>query len=788
MSASYVLKHNPTTITTPVYGVVGPSGTAWKIVNLSSVRPDRTKPLKLEYGILLNSGGTVINGGTGTKSASISGSSASAGVEIRSAAGTVTNFGAITGAVGIELQRGGTVTNALSASITRVDISGAAGRVTNFGVIADIQASDTPSTVTNHGRITGSIALYDGGIITNATSKALISGGINISRGATGTVTNFGTIENGVALYDGGALTNGGIHNISALISGYGGVRVAFGGNPTKLTNFGTITGVSLSGGTVTNGSAGTRSALIASKTDDGVFVGGTTAAVTNFGTIAGRRGVALEPTGASTVRNFGTISGHGNDGVFFGSGSVLNGADAVISGTGTSVDIGVGTVTNLGRIAAAGDGIRSGGGGLVTNGGPGAADATIAGGGTGVVMYGAHATLKNFGTISGAGGTAARLDVEYGRVIVEAGAKFLGAAGKPGLVLGNNNGTLELAAKSSGALLLGTQFVGFSAVIVDSGADWRVDVGLTSLSGETIAGNGSNVLAFTGAGTFDLSGVRGFPTISLTNLGPNALTLADASFTGVAGGVITVNGGNGDDTIAADLAAKHHVVLRGGAGADIFKLSPTTLATAKVEGGSGSDTLAPSAAGKLLVGGVSGVETYVLANGGPNSLTLADGNFIGVTGGMITVDGGNAGNTLGEAGVSAADKAVLNGGAGADTLIAGRNAMLKGGAGEDVFELTVAGSAATPDTNTIADFTHGVDKLALSEKGFGLGAAPVAATLFTSNAKGSFTTAAQRFAYDTTNGDLFFDSRGNAGASPLEIATLTNRPTLTAGDITFLA
>ena len=130
----------------------------------------------------------------------------------------------------------------------------------------------------------------------------------------------------------------------------------------------------------------------------------------------------------------------------------------------------------------------------------------------------------------------------------------------------------------------------------------------------------------------------------------------------------------------------------------------------------------------------------------------------------------------------------MLRGGAGADTLIAGRNAELKGGAGKDVFELTVAGSPTNLDHNTITDFAHGTDKLALSEKGFGLGAAPTAATLFTSNAKGSFTTAAQRFAYDTTNGDLFFDFRGSAGASPLEIATLSNHPTLTAGDITFVA
>ena len=56
---------------------------------------------------------------------------------------------------------------------------------------------------------------------------------------------------------------------------------------------------------------------------------------------------------------------------------------------------------------------------------------------------------------------------------------------------------------------------------------------------------------------------------------------------------------------------------------------------------------------------------------------------------------------------------------------------MLGGGGGKDVFEFTVPGSATTPDNNTVADFAHGVDKIALSEKGFALGAKPVSATLF---------------------------------------------------------
>jgi hypothetical protein len=64
-----------------------------------------------------------------------------------------------------------------------------------------------------------------------------------------------------------------------------------------------------------------------------------------------------------------------------------------------------------------------------------------------------------------------------------------------------------------------------------------------------------------------------------------------------------------------------------------------------------------------------------------------------------------------------------------------------------------------------------------------------VAADLFTSNATSSFTNLNQRFAYDTTRGVLFYDGRGNAaGSTGLEIAALSHQPTLTLGNITFVA
>ena len=68
------------------------------------------------------------------------------------------------------------------------------------------------------------------------------------------------------------------------------------------------------------------------------------------------------------------------------------------------------------------------------------------------------------------------------------------------------------------------------------------------------------------------------------------------------------------------------------------------------------------------------------------NSLTLGNGNFTGVTGSVIRVNGGNAGNTVNASG--AANRVIMVGGAGKD--------MFTGGAGSDIFMFTAATLAAT--------------------------------------------------------------------------------------------
>jgi len=66
---------------------------------------------------------------------------------------------------------------------------------------------------------------------------------------------------------------------------------------------------------------------------------------------------------------------------------------------------------------------------------------------------------------------------------------------------------------------------------------------------------------------------------------------------------------------------------------------------------------------------------------------------------------------------------------------------------------------------------------ISAAEFALGLRAGPLPAELFVANATGRFTDTAQRFAYNTTNGRLFFDAQGDApGSSRLLIAHLDAR------------
>lgn len=191
--------------------------------------------------------------------------------------------------------------------------------------------------------------------------------------------------------------------------------------------------------------------------------------------------------------------------------------------------------------------------------------------------------------------------------------------------------------------------------------------------------------------------------------------------------------------------------------------------------------------AGTQHIGNFSGFETFSLSGLGGNKLVLGNGNFAGVTGDAVTVTGGTASDTIDASHVTGSNITVLKGGAGNDVLIAGRKTTMTGGSGANVFVFTAAGSSR------ITDFATGKgNTIELRDAGFNLGVddghgktAPqhLDAAVFVASKTGAFTTAGQRFAYDTSTGVLSYDADGSGPLfAASTVATLTGHPSLSAG------
>ena len=416
--------YNPVTVeagiivSSPSIAIDAP--TEWTVYNLGTVTDTGTA------GILLEQGGTVINGQSGSTVAAAYIGGAGEAIDITGAAGSVANYGTIHGAGdGVFLEQGGAVTNGASGA-TSAGITGSSG----------VNVANVSGTVSNDGTISGTsgdgVFLGLGGNVINGAanptaSAALITGssyGIDV-RGNGGTVTNYGTVQSpngyGARLY-GGALINGTAGTSVALISGGGGVLGYQ--NTVDVTNYGTITGL-----------------------DDAVALnnGGSINNAQESAAILGDLG-GVDIFGGGTVDNLGTIIGTTLHGIYlFDGGNVTNGqpaatiSPALISGGYYGIRIGfhngaAGTVTNYGTVIATGshpfpptsqysavliDGtgsvansgiiranannsfdraIRLNNGGNVSN----SASGTIAGDGTGIYVVGAAGTVSNAGSISG--------------------------------------------------------------------------------------------------------------------------------------------------------------------------------------------------------------------------------------------------------------------------------------------------------------------------------------------------------------------------------------------------
>jgi hypothetical protein len=506
---------------------------------------------------------------------------------------TITTEGFVNGGPsdgGIGMNGGGAVRNGSSTytgaeirGFYGVRISGAYGSVSNFGVIEGIDS---------YSGFGDGVDLDGGGVVRNGSAGsryAVIEGatGVSISYAA-GEVYNFGFIKgvnsDGVALSAGGSVRNGSNTDATATIEGYTGVGASAGAN---VVNYGTIAGDGAGGadaaifladgGSVTNGTAGDHTALIQGAA--GIIVSGAAGYVSNAGTIRATGnafGVEMISGGALT------------------NGS-LNNPGALIQGY-AGVDLyGATHAVNFGTISGTGDfgiGVRLGDGASITN---GAAGHTL-----GLIedylgVYGDNdqaATVTNFGTIIGTGGTAVELASTSAVLNVGAGSAFVGAVTGGGgtLDLLSGTGTITGLFAAGGDVTVSgsmtkTTFQNFGTVVVSAGATFTDTGAVTLAAGQVVNDAGTLNLTSTGkvtnAGLIETTGA-GVLTIagSLVNTG----TIGANGGTLVIEGAVTGAGSAAIDGGTLDLASSFNEAVRFTT-TGVLELAKSTTYTASITG-----------------------------------------------------------------------------------------------------------------------------------------------------------------------------------------------------------
>jgi Ca2+-binding RTX toxin-like protein len=247
------------------------------------------------------------------------------------------------------------------------------------------------------------------------------------------------------------------------------------------------------------------------------------------------------------------------------------------------------------------------------------------------------------------------------------------------------------------------------------------------------------------------------------------------------------INGNAGDNILTGGAGID---TLKGNGGDDTYIVnvnSTTGLLEDTVTAGTGTDTLKLvgnyTGAAKNLVA-ANTIENFDISGTTSTSLLNVNGNL-----NVNFLTGNDAANTLkGLVGddhlFGGGDDDVLVGGLGVDTLT--------GDAGADTFWFDQT-SVGGVNADLIIDFSHSEhDVLKFSKVAGGLstigatGFFSAADARFEANATGTATTAAARLIYNTTNGELSYDSNGNGvgGAVVLETLGIGTHPTVTASDI----
>jgi Ca2+-binding RTX toxin-like protein len=297
-----------------------------------------------------------------------------------------------------------------------------------------------------------------------------------------------------------------------------------------------------------------------------------------------------------------------------------------------------------------------------------------------------------------------------------------------------------------NGGLGNDTYVVGTGDVLVDSGG---IDTVETDVNW-TLGADFEN-LTMTGTAALSVTGHNG-NNFAIGNSGNNYFNLR--------AGNDTIQAGAGNDWIdmsAFGTASYGDDVIDGGAGTDTVNFA--------ISAGQSSAIVVDLTAGTITGGGVSG----------SGSATVAGVEKVIGAAFADSFKGSNAAETF-------------EGREGNDTLSGlGGNDTLIGGVGQDTFVFAAAPGSGNVDL--ITDFVSATDKLTFDSGVFaGLGspgnftagdARFAAGAGFTSGRDAS-----DRIVYNTTTGQLFYDSDGNGAGTAQLVATLQGAPTVAATDI----
>lgn len=460
-------------------------------------------------------------------------------------AGTVNNFGTITGAGpgnngGILAVSNGTVNNAGVISGTGANSFGillfGTGLITNSGSISGVSGGIflANGEVTNTS--TGTIVGVDDGVKIAGVAKVSNAGSITATaptgraiRAGTATVVNTGSI---------GSIAGGfGIQAVSADINNSGFILAGFAGigilaQTATVTNSGTILGgafsVALSATTTTLANSG---AILAGAGAQGINA--VTAVVVNTGTgviAGGLNGIAVGAL--ATVDNAGLISGATGSAIIAGTAVVTNTTTGIItSGLNGIQATATATVNNAGSIDGGNAGsIDGGGSGIVADTANVANSGSISGRSTGVKAI-TTANVNNTGSISASDSGGGGISSQGNAVVTNSGtiSAVETGIGSDGSAVVTNTGLIS----AQGAL--GTGISATDAAVTNFGAIFGGSVGIfantaTITNSGTISGNVG--IQSLGAANITNSGTiigTGGTAISLTSAA-DTLTLLNGS------------------------------------------------------------------------------------------------------------------------------------------------------------------------------------------------------------------------------------------------------------------